>query len=140
MVSALSGVGVVAAAVAAPGIPAFASGASLAGVATADAAPAAAAAALTRSLFLPAVGRRFIATSDARSIHLSLTAIEDLAGDATADDEHRFSLLFSAGGYAAKDDIYTLSCDGVPTTTLFLTTIGPRALTRSMQAIVNRNA
>ena len=95
---------------------------------------------LTRSLFLPAVGRRFVATSGARSIHLTLTAIEDLAGDGTAGDEHRFSLLFSAGGYAAQDGIYTLSCDDVPPTTLFLATIGPRAHTGSMPAIVNRNA
>jgi hypothetical protein len=140
MVSALSGVGVIAAAVATPVVPAFASGASRVGAAAAAAAPAASAAALTRSLFLPAVGRRFLATAGAHSIHLTLTTIEDLAGEGTADDEYRFSLLFSAGGYAARDDIYTLTCDGVPTTTLFLATIGPRALTRSMQAIVNRNA
>lgn len=141
MVSALSGLGVAAVAVATPAVPAFAGGASRAvGTPAAAESVPAGEVALTRSLYTPAVGRRFVATSDARSIPIVLTGIEDIAGSAAPGDEHRFSLLFSAAGYAAEDGIYTLSCDDVPTTTLFLTAIGPRGLTRPMQAIVSRNA
>lgn len=140
MVSALSGLGVAAVAVATPAVPAFAGGASRAGAAVAEVDPAAQAGVeLTRSLFQPAVGRRFLATSDERSIHLVLTAIDDIPGGPAGDD-HRFSLNFSAGGHAAVDGLYTLTCDDVATTTLFIATVGPRALTTSMQAIVNRNA
>ncbi|WP_143465575.1 hypothetical protein [Leifsonia sp. NCR5] len=138
MVSALSGLGVAAVAAAAPAVPAFAGTASRAAAAI----PATAAAAVepTRSLYLPAVGRAFTAVSDERTIHLTLASVDDVAGGADAGHEHRFGLHFTAAaGYEAADGIYTLTADGVPATTLFLVAIGPRRMTRSLQAIVIRN-
>lgn len=92
-----------------------------------------------RSLFAPAVGGMFRADDGDRSIDLLLTAIEDVPGGSRGD-EHRFSLLFSASGFVASDAIYTLRRSGVPPVDLFLSPIGPRGMTRTMQAVVNRTA
>ncbi len=92
----------------------------------------------TRSLYLPAVGRTFAASDGTRTIDITLTAVEDLPAAKAPGDEGRFSLLFAAIGFLAGDGIFTLRRTGTPTTTLFLTPVGPRGATRTMQAIVNR--
>lgn len=146
MASALGGLGIAAAA-GLPAVPAVAHGivatgagagrASAAGTATADP---------VRSLFAPAIGRAFRATQSAdgsgageRTIDLVLTAVEDIA-DSAPGDENRFLLLFTASGYTAADGIYTVRRAGAPEVTLFLSAIGPRGMTRAMQAVVSRTA
>lgn len=145
MASALGGIGIAAAA-GLPAAPALAhgivardtgiAGASADGTATVDP---------VRSLFTPAIGRAFRATQSAgsdageRTIDLVLTAVEDIA-DSAPGDENRFLLLFTASGYTAADGIYTLRRAGAPQVTLFLSAIGPRGMTRAMQAVVSRTA
>ncbi|KQR53356.1 hypothetical protein ASF88_00165 [Leifsonia sp. Leaf336] len=144
MVSTLGGLGVAAAA-ALPAAPALARG--FAGTAAAGAATAVASDAVpVRSLFTPAVGRAFRATeivdgetAGDRTIDLVLSAVEDIA-DSAPGDENRFLLLFTASGYTAADGIYTLRRAGAPQVTLFLSAIGPRGMTRAMQAVVSRTA
>lgn len=151
MASALGGLGVAAAATlpAAPALARGIAGASVnAGVGGA-AATSTATADPVRSLFAPAIGRAFRATEShdgstdgdagARTIELVLTAVEDIA-DSAAGDENRFLLLFTASGYTAADGIYTLRRAGAPQVTLFLSVIGPRGMTRAMQAVVSRTA
>ncbi len=92
----------------------------------------------TRSLYLPAVGSTFRASDGTRTIDITLATVEDLASAKSPGDEGRFSLLFTTLGFLAGDGIFTLRRSGIPTTTLFLTPIGPRGATRTMQAIVNR--
>ena len=65
--------------------------------------------------------------------------IVDIA-ESTPGDENRFLLLFTASGYTAADGIYTLRRSGAPQVTLFLSAIGPRGMTRAMQAVVSRTA
>ena len=144
MVSTLGGLGVAAAA-ALPAAPALARG--LAGTAAAGAATAVASDAVpVRSLFTPAIGGAFRATEIGdgetvgdRTIDLVLSAVEDIA-DSAPGDENRFLLLFTASGYTAADGIYTLRRAGAPQVTLFLSAIGPRGMTRAMQAVVSRTA
>ena len=140
MVTALGGLGAIGAvaSAAAPAVPAVAGGLRRA-AASAAAVAAVASADPVRSQFVPAVGGMFRADDGDRSIDLLLTAVEDLPGS-TADDEHRFGLLFSASGFVAADGIYTLHRAGMPPLPLFLSPIGPRGMTRTMQAVVNRTA
>jgi hypothetical protein len=145
MVSSLGGLGFAAAA-ALSATPALARGLADAGVGSAAASPSAASpeAVPVRSLFTPAVGRAFRATETGdsagdRTIDLVLSAVEDIA-DSAPGDENRFLLLFTASGYTAADGIYTLRRAGSPQVTLFLSAIGPRGMTRAMQAVVSRTA
>ncbi len=136
MTAGLGGLGFAAVAIATQTGPAFASSPS-----TARVNPNALEAGVdpTRSLYLPAVGETFRGSDGTRTIDLTLTAVEDLAS-AEPGDEGRFSLLFTTLGFLAGDGIYTLRHTGIPTTTLFLTPIGPRGANRTLQAIVNRTA
>lgn len=142
MVSALGGLGVAAAA-ALPAAPALARASAGAGVGSAaSTSPVSSEAVPVRSLFAPAVGRAFRANeagSGDRTIDLVLSAVEDIA-DSAPGDENRFSLVFTASGYTAADGIYTLRRAGSPQVTLFLSAIGPRGMTRAMQAVVSRTA
>ncbi|WP_374222245.1 hypothetical protein [Leifsonia sp. TF02-11] len=142
MASALGGLGIAAAA-GLPAAPAIARG--VAGIAPSVRDNAASATVdAVRSLFTPAVGRTFRATESGggasdRTIDLVLSAVEDIA-DSAPGDENRFLLLFTTSGFTASDGIYTLRRSGAPQVTLFLSAIGPRGLTRAMQAVVSRTA
>ncbi|MDN4613100.1 hypothetical protein P5G50_01435 [Leifsonia sp. F6_8S_P_1B] len=138
MASVLGGLGV---AVAAPATPVLAAAGVAAPVSAAPAAPGTAAqpALPVRSLFTPAIGRPFRAVDGDRTLDLRLTAVDDLGPD-SAGDEHRFALRFTASGFDAADGTFTLRRAGAPDVQLFLTPIGPRGLTRTLQAVVNRTA
>ncbi|MBB2968814.1 DUF6916 family protein [Leifsonia aquatica] len=136
MATALGGLGL---AVLVPAAPAFARTAAGAGSSTPVAAPASGLADPVRSLFTPAIGRAFTAVDGERTLHIVLTAVEDLSPDA-AGDEHRFLLLFTADGYSPADGIFTLSRAGAPDVALFISPIGRGGLTRTLQAVVNRTA
>ncbi|GAA0434524.1 DUF6916 family protein [Leifsonia naganoensis] len=135
MATALSGIGLAALAPAAPALARTAVGAGVSGASASTSGLAEP----VRSLFTPAIGRAFTAVDGERSLHLVLTAVEDLAADA-AGDEHRFLLLFTADGYSAADGIFTLSRAGAPDVALFISPIGRGGLTRTLQAVVNRTA
>jgi hypothetical protein len=85
------------------------------------------------------VGRPFRAVDGDRTLDVRLASVDDLSPD-SAGDEHRFALRFTASGFEAADGIYTLRRAGAPDVQLFLTPIGPRGLTRTLQAVVNRTA
>lgn len=143
MATALGGLGVAAAA-ALPAAPAIARGISGTGASAVTGRIVAETTDPVRSLFTPAVGRTFRATESGggasdRTIDLVLSSVEDIA-DSTPGDENRFLLLFTASGFTASDGIYTLRRSGAPQVTLFLSAIGPRGLTRAMQAVVSRTA
>ncbi len=141
MASALGGLGIAAAA-GLPAAPALARGVVGAAPSVRDSA-ATASVDPVRSLFTPALGRAFRATESGgasdRTIDLVLSSVEDIA-DSVPGDENRFLLLFTASGFTASDGIYTLRRSGAPQVTLFLSAIGPRGLTRAMQAVVSRTA
>ena len=142
MASALGGLGIAAAA-GLPAAPALARGVVGTAPSVRDSAATATVDAV-RSLFPPAVRRTFRATdsgggASARTIALVLSPVEDIA-DSVPGDENRFLLLFTASGFTASDGIYTLRRSGAPQVTLFLSAIGPRGLTRAMQAVVSRTA
>lgn len=141
MASVLGGLGLAATVPAAPALGVDSVRAS--GPAVSRSAPAAAAASEpvlpVRSHFAPAVGRPFRAVDGDRTLDVRLASVDDLGPD-TAGDEHRFALRFTASGFEAADGIYTLRRAGAPDVQLFLTPIGPRGLTRTLQAVVNRTA
>lgn len=136
MATALGGLGLAALV---PAAPAFARTAAGAGSSTPVATSASGLADPVRSLFTPAIGRAFTAVDGERTLHIVLTAVEDLSPDA-AGDEHRFLLLFTADGYSPADGIFTLSRAGAPDVALFISPIGRGGLTRTLQAVVNRTA
>lgn len=136
MATALGGLGLAALV---PAAPAFARTAAGSGSSTAAAAATSGLADPVRSLFTPAIGRTFTAVDGERTLHLVLTAVEDLSPDA-AGDEDRFLLLFTADGYSPADGIFTLSRAGAPDVALFISPIGRGGLTRTLQAVVNRTA
>lgn len=141
MATALGGLGLTAFAVPAAPALASASGAAVSGSAAASSASAGDAPATLprRSDFEPAVGGVFRAVDGERTVDLILRSVEDIAG-AEPGDEDRYSLLFTAPGFSAADGIYTLRRSGVPAATLFLSLVGPRGLTRTLQAVVSRTA
>ncbi len=136
------GIGLAAVAVATQAGPAFAGGTSAASAFSAlSAATGLATGPLpVRSIYAPAIGRTFRANDGTRSFDLTLTEIHDLPESTVDNDENRFGLLFTATGFLAGDGIFALRCAGVRTTTLFLTAVGPRGATRTLQAIVDRTA
>jgi hypothetical protein len=97
-------------------------------------------AAPVRSIYEPAVGQTLRASDGTTSADLRLDAVEDLAGETEPGSEHRFTLLLTPVGLPVQEGVYTLRRPGTPTTTLFLAPIGPHEGTRSLQAVVNRNA
>lgn len=139
MATALGGLGLTAFAVPAAPALASASGAAVSGSAAAASAGDAPATLPRRSDFEPAVGGVFRAVDGERTVDLILRSVEDIAG-AAPGDEDRYSLLFTAPGFSAADGIYTLRRSGVPAATLFLSLVGPRGLTRTLQAVVSRTA
>lgn len=111
-------------------------GASLAAFAASIEAPAIPA----RSIFAGSVGQVFTAVSSAGKFPVTLTAITDLQSVAVADDEDRFNLLFESTDPRFEQGIYRISRAGVPTTELFVSPINAEAKTRTLQALVNRQA
>ncbi|NYJ21190.1 DUF6916 family protein [Glaciibacter psychrotolerans] len=93
-----------------------------------------------RSIFLGSVGKIFTAASEADSFPVTLAAIEDLAPLVTPDDEDRFNLLFASTDARFQPGIYRISRAGVPTTELFVSPVGVESKTRTLQALVNRQA
>jgi hypothetical protein len=94
-----------------------------------------------RSDFLPAIGDRFTATSDAvvGTFTLTLAAVRDVPPVNTPDDENRFALQFTAVGASPAQAIYRLSCPAVRDATLFIAPVG-KGPAHALEAIVNRNS
>lgn len=139
MSSVLGGLGLAAALPAAPALAAVAPSRPAAGPAAVADAASAGPVLPVRSHFTAAIGRPFRADDGERTLDVRLAGVDDLHPD-SAGDEHRFALRFTASGFEAADGIYTLRRAGAPDVQLFLTPIGPRGLTRTLQAVVNRTA
>jgi hypothetical protein len=93
-----------------------------------------------RSHFVSSVGKPFTATNAAGTFTLTLKEIHDLTPSTVADDENRFNLIFVSRDLGFTDGIVTLRRRGVPTSTLFISSIGQVTTTQSLQALVNRQA
>jgi hypothetical protein len=93
-----------------------------------------------RSHFASSIGKPFTATTESGTFTMTLKAVHDLVPSTVADDENRFNLIFTSGHLGFSDGIVTLRRTGVPTSTLFVSSIGQVTATQSLQAIVNRQA
>lgn len=90
-----------------------------------------------RSHFIGHIGETFLATTDAGSTPLILADVLDLT-HAAANDENRFSLVFTAPAGAERTAaIYTITHPAAPAASLYLSPIGDPEL-RELQALVNR--
>jgi hypothetical protein len=93
-----------------------------------------------RSQFASSLGKVFTATTDAGAFALTLAEIHDLPPVTAADDENRFGLVFTSRHLSFTEGIVTLRRVGVPTSTLFVSSIGPVTRTQSLQALIIRQA
>jgi hypothetical protein len=93
-----------------------------------------------RSIFAASVGQVFTAVSPAGSFQVTLASITDLAPVVKPDDEDRFNLIFESTDARFESGIYRLSRSGVPMTELFVSPVNAEAKTRTLQALVNRQA
>jgi hypothetical protein len=93
-----------------------------------------------RSHFVSSIGKAFTATTATGTFVLTLTGIHDLVPSTVADDENRFNLVFTTEHLGFTEGIVTLRRTGVPTSTLFVSSIGHVTATQSLQALVNRQA
>jgi hypothetical protein len=92
-----------------------------------------------RSRFTPWVGSTFRMTGAGEDVDVVLTEIGDLHPAARAQDEARFSLLFTApAGHAPTDGIASFSRDGFGAIDMFVTPVGPDSGDRPYEAIINR--
>jgi len=93
-----------------------------------------------RSIFAGSVGHVFTAVSSAGSFPVTLASIGDLEPATVANDEDRFNLLFESDDARFEPGIYRISRPGVPMTELFVSPVNAPAKTRTLQALVNRQA
>jgi hypothetical protein len=111
----------------------------LAAVPVSLAARPAAAAAWTRSRFTPWIGSTFRMAGAGDDVAVVLAEIGDLDPVARAQDEARFSLLFTApAGHTPTGGIRTFSRDGFGAIDMFVTPVGPDSGDRPYEAIINR--
>ena len=92
-----------------------------------------------RSHFAGHEGEVFLAVGDAASVALTLTAIDDIRASRGDDDEHRFSLIFTANDASGPQGIHEITHPTVPAATLFIAPVGaPEQL--HVQALISRDA
>lgn len=92
-----------------------------------------------RSRFTPWVGSTFRMTGAGDDVDVVLTEIGDLRPVARAQDEARFSLLFTApAGHVPTDGIRTFSRAGFGAIDMFVTPVGPDSGDRPYEAVINR--
>lgn len=93
-----------------------------------------------RSIFANSVGEVFTAVSAEGKFPVTLASINDLQPVVVADDEDRFNLLFESADPRFTQGIYRISRTGIPTTELFVSPVNAASNTRTLQALVNRQA
>jgi hypothetical protein len=92
-----------------------------------------------RSRFVPFLGSAFRMTGAGDDVAVVLTEISDLRPVARANDDRRFSLLFTApAGHGPADGTRTFSRGGFGAIDLFVSPVGAGAGARHYEAIINR--
>jgi hypothetical protein len=94
---------------------------------------------LTRSQFTPHVNSTFTAKQKGQSTRLVLTEVNDLRSAQAPNEEHRFSLVFTAPNGAAIDPgLYEFTQPKLGTVALFVTPVDLGRQGRRYEAVVNR--
>jgi hypothetical protein len=94
---------------------------------------------LQRSLFTPLIGQTFTMSARRDAISVVLSEVADLKPATTANDEDRFTLVFTAPRRQARPQgTYQLQHPNLGSVALFVVPVDRGASARRYQAIINR--